>query len=61
MARPLGRAEEQHLELLQISGRARVWLPRFPLPQQGCHHSEYPGGKILPDSRGNFRAEPKLE
>lgn len=41
LAGPLGGAEEQHTELLQVSGRDGVRLSRFPLPQQSCYHCEY--------------------
>lgn len=53
MAGPLGRAEEQHLELLQIPGRARIRLSRLPVPQQGGDHSEYPG-------EGSFQSRAKI-
>lgn len=43
LAGPLGGPEEQHAELLQVSGWDRVRLPGFPLPQQGRRHCEYCG------------------
>lgn len=52
LAGSLGRAEEQHSELLQVSGWEGVWLQGLAVPQQGRHHGKNLSTSICPVSRG---------